>query len=140
MTEILVEKKLGGLSAASSEAYAVLSKIPNGTKLVVDVKSPNVRSVQRHRYWFSLLNLAYENSEALQHHFGKLDNFRQVLLIRLGYCNTYRTNDGPVPVARSVSFAKMSESEFGVLVDDTLRFFETELGMDRDQMEAEVRA
>lgn len=140
MTEVLLRKGVGGLQAASGDAYRFLGNIARGTEVVADVRDPRRRSGQQHRYWFKLLSVVWDNSEALQKHFGTLEDFRAVLLIRLGYCKVFETKDGTVRVPKSVSFANMEQAEFTQLVDDTLGFFEAELNLDRESLDAEARA
>jgi len=136
MTEVLVRKELGGLRPASDEAFKVLSKIKAGTVLVADVRDPRRRSNARHSYWFAIVTMLYENQEL----YRDFDDFRRCLLIRLGRCTYYPQRNGePIPQAKSVSFAKMTEEEFGRLVDDTLEFA-NELGFERATLEAEARA
>ena len=130
MTEILLEKKLGGLHPASDDAYRVLGTIKAGTTLVADVRSPARRSNAQHAYWFALANTLFESQEL----YKVFEDFRACLLIRLGYCNRYPQRDGSmVPVAKSLKFSKMSADEFTRLVDDTLTFAE-EMGFNREAL------
>jgi len=140
MTQVLLRKEFGSLRPASDEAYRVLGNIKSGTSLVVDVKDPRRRSVKRHNFWFQIVDLMYGSQEIIKRLYEDNEDFRKCLLIRLGRCNYYPQKTGePVPVAKSVSFAKMTEEEMGRLVDDTLQFAQDEMGFDRANLEAEAR-
>ncbi len=130
MTEVLLKKELGGLRPASDDAYRVLGNIPSGTKLVVDVRDPSRRSNAQHNFWFALATELYESQEQ----FKTFDHFRSRLLIHLGYCEIYKSKDGPdVPIANSLKFGKMSADKFNSLVEDTLAFAEA-IGFEREAL------
>ncbi len=135
MTEILLEKKLGGLYPASDDAYRVVGKVRNGANVVADVKDTTQRSGQQHRFWFALANTLYESQE----YYKTFDHFRACLLIHMGYCEIYKMKGGrEVPIAKSLRFGKMPPDEFNSLVEDTLTFAES-MGFDRDTLLAATR-
>jgi hypothetical protein len=134
--EVLLEKKLGGLSPAGDDAYRVLGKIPNGAKISVDVRSWGTRSTDQHNYGFALLNILFEAQEL----YPTLEHFRKALLIHLGHCQTYPQRDGTeIAIADSMSFAKMSGTDFSSLIDEILSFAEG-MGFDRATLETEAAA
>lgn len=135
MTEVLLRKELGGLRPASDDAYRVLGNLKNGVELVCDVRDPSRRSNAQHAFWFHLVNTMFEGQEQ----FKTLDHFRKRMLIALGYCDTYKSKDGPdVPIANTVSFGGMSQDKFNGLVEDTLNVAES-MGFDRDALLAMTR-
>ena len=134
--EVLMEKKLGGLSPAGDDAYRVISKIPNGAKISVDVRSWGKRSTIQHNYGFALLNILFEAQEL----YPTLEHFRKALLIHLGHCQRYPQRDGTeIAIADSMSFAKMPPEEYSQLIDEILSFAEG-MGFDRSALETEAAA
>ncbi len=135
MTEILLEKKLGGLYPASDDAYRVVGKVRTGSTVVADVRDTSQRSGQQHRFWFTLATTLYESQE----YYRTFDHFRAYLLIHMGYCEIYQMKDGrEVPIAKSLRFGKMPPDEFDSLVEDTLAIAES-MGFDRDTLLAATR-
>lgn len=135
MTQILLRKDMGGLRPDSDEAYRVLGKVKNGTRVVVDVKDPTRRSTQQHRFWFAMANMLFESQE----YYTTFDHYRQCLLISMGYCDVYKNRSGDrIPVAHSLKFGKMSQDEFNSLVESTLSFAES-IGFDRAALLAETQ-
>ena len=135
MTEVLLEKRLGGLYPASDDAYRVVGKVRHGSKVVADVKDTSRRSGEQHRFWFALANTLYESQE----YYRTFDHFRACLLIHMGYCEIYMLKGGrEVPIAKSLRFGKMPQDEFNSLVEDTLAFAGS-MGFDRDSLLAATR-
>ncbi len=135
MTEILLRKELGGLRPASDDAYRVLGNIKTGAEMVVNVPDPSRRSNAQHSFWFALVNTMFES----QDQFKTMDHFRKRMLIALGYCEVYKSKDGPdVVIANSVSFGRMSQDKFNGLVEDTLNVAEA-MGFNRDSLLAMTR-
>ena len=135
MVEVLMRKDFGGLKPDSESAYKVLGKIGSGEIVTVDVKDHKRRSVQQHRLFFALLNRAFDNQE----YYPTLETFRYALLIRLGYYEEFKFMDGEViPIPKSLAFASMTREEFSRLMDDAAEAIEVMLGMDKDELLAEV--
>jgi hypothetical protein len=136
MTEVLLEKKLGGLSPVGDDAYRILGKIPAGAKVSVDVRAWGRRSTMQHNYGFALLNHLFEAQEL----YPTLDHFREALLIHLGRCSRYPQRDGTeIVIADSMSFAKMSRQEYASLIDEILGFA-AKMGFDRAALATEAAA
>ena len=130
MTQVLLRKEMGGARPASDDAYRVLGAIKEGTVFVADIRDPSRRSGAQHRFWFSMVNLMFES----QDYYKTLDHYRHGLLIRMGYCDTYKHKDGTsVPIAHSLAFGKMPQDEFNGLVEDTLNIAE-HMGFNRDDL------
>lgn len=121
MTEILLVKTMGGAKAADESAHRVMSNIPNGLEFVADVRDPRRRSTKQHRFWFKILSLIFDNSEAIQEQCGDDDNFRKMLTIELGHFHSIKMRNGDVQkIAKSVAFHNMEQQEFNNLVSGTL--------------------
>lgn len=141
MTEVMMEKVMGGLRPASEEADRVMGNIAGGTKVIVNIRDPRRRSNQQNAYWHALLDLVWENHEGCQKFFGTQAAFKANLLHRLGYSDQFKQKDGSiVAVAKSVAFANMEQEEFHGLVTSTLAFFQEELGFPAGELAAEARA
>ena len=140
MTRVMMEKGIGGLKPASEEAQRVLGNIAGGTKLIVDVKDPRRRSNVQNAFWFAILDCVWENSEAMQKYAGTMDAMRALLLIKLGYCDTFAVKSGEtVQLPKSVAFGSMEQADFTALVDSTLTFCCEDLGFNKEDLVAEAR-
>jgi len=135
MVEVLMRKDFGGLKPDSETAFKVLGKIGTGTVVTVDVKDPRRRSVQQHRLFFALLNKGFDNQE----YYPTLEVFRYAFLIRLGYFEEFKFLDGEVIlIPKSLAFANMTREEFSRLMDEAAEAIGVMLGMDKDELLAEV--
>ena len=135
--QVLLEKGLGGLKPANDEAFRIMGYIKSGACVVADIKDPRRRSTYQHNFWFAMISEIFA-LEAIKKYAGNFENFRDLLLIRLGRCEEFKRPDGSVDrIAKSVAFHKMDPPEFSLLVDDTLAFAET-LGFSRDELEQHV--
>jgi len=132
VTEVLLEKKFGGLSPASDDAYRIIGKIPTGAKISVDIRAWGRRSTEQHNFGFALLNALFEAQE----YYPTLDKFRYALMIHLGHCDWYKQKNGdPIPVPHSVSFAAMPASEYSELIDEIMGYA-VSIGFDRAELES----
>lgn len=140
MTEIMLSKEYGSLRPIDEEGFRVLGNIGAGVVVVVDVKDVRRRSGRQLRFWFGILNVVWENNKNLQEFFkGNFENYRKRVIIGTGRCDIIPNKDGTVDrFAHSIAFGKMPQDEFTGLVDDTFKFFETELQIEREPLEREV--
>jgi hypothetical protein len=130
MTEVMMERTIGGCKAASEDAHRLLAHIPIGQEFVADVRDNRRRSTDQHRFWFSMVNALYESQE----HYKSLDTFRRAMLVAMGYCQEYKLKDGRIYYEpESLKFGKMPQERFSQLVNDTLDFAEG-LGFNRDEL------
>lgn len=104
-------KRPGALVPASEEAEKWLTGLKTGALIEVEAKQP--RNAKLHRKWWSLCNYLSEHSER----FPTSEHASKYLLIQLGYCvwipgPRKAGSKGFVPIADSISFAKMTDDEF----------------------------
>lgn len=134
--KLYVCKGLGAtLRPADEVATDAIRKFPAGEIYEVEIKRP--RNLKFHRKAFALMQLAYENQE----NYTEFDKFRRALVIEAGYFDDLRLLDGTtVREAKSLSFAKMDEDDFGklynALINTILRVVLP--GVDRPELEAQV--
>jgi hypothetical protein len=134
--KLYVCKGLGAtLRPADEVATDAIRKFPAGEIYEVEIKRP--RNLKFHRKAFALMQLAYENQE----NYTEFDKFRRALVIEAGYFDDLRLLDGAtVREAKSLSFAKMDEDDFGklynALINTILRVVLP--GVDRPELEAQV--
>lgn len=134
--KLYVCKGLGAtLRPADEVATDAIRKFPAGEIYEIEIKRP--RNLKFHRKAFALMQLAYENQE----NYTEFDQFRRALVIEAGYFDDLRLLDGTtVREAKSLSFAKMDEDDFGklynALINTILRVVLP--GVDRPELEAQV--
>ena len=131
--EVLLEKVAGMARPVDETGWKLLGKMENGERFVADIRDPTRRSGKNHRFFFALLNELFENQEG----FGSFDNFRSCLLIALGFCDVCKINGREIPVAHSLKFGSMRQTEFESLTTAVLNWAEHH-GFDRDQLLAKT--
>lgn len=110
-----------GLVPAYERDEKWLSGIKQGEYVLLDARSMSRRSYEQHKFWFALLNLAWEQSEAIQRACGSFDAFRGFVLNEVGFCEVIKRRDGEmVKIPKSISFAECDADEFRGVVDRTL--------------------
>ena len=140
MTEVMLKKEFGSLRPVDDEGYRVLGNIGSGVSVIADIKDPRRRSGKQFRYWFAILNVVWENSDAIQKYFKNFENYRHKVIIAIGRYDEFKNKDGTSDrIAHSIAFGKMDQDEFTQTVDDTLTFFEDELNIPRKELEREAR-
>lgn len=106
----------GGLEPASAETEDWLAKKACGVLIEAETKEP--RNGKFHRLFFALVNLVFQNQEVWP--------TQELLLVALkigaGHytANYFKLPDGQVvmtPTPKSISFAKMDETEFSKFFD-----------------------
>jgi hypothetical protein len=105
MAEFWCEKIAGALRPVDAESYDEFQKIPIGKPLHVEVKQP--RNAAFHRlYWALCARIAEARGVTSE-------NVSDVLKIATGHFTLARTKSyGDIHIPKSISFAKMDETEF----------------------------
>lgn len=136
--KLYVCKNLGAsLRPADEVATDAIRKMPAGEVYEIEIKRP--RNLKFHRKAFALMQLAYENQEQ----YTDFDKFRRALTIEAGYFDDLKLLDGTtIREAKSLSFAKMDEDEFGKLYNSLINTILRVVlpGTDRPELEAQVEA
>ena len=109
-------KRPGALVPASEEAEKWLTGLKIGTLIEVEAKQP--RNAKLHKKWWSLCNYLAEHSSR----FPTSEHASKYILIQLGYCVWFQPPKRPgfrvtktVPIADSISFARMTDDEFSTM-------------------------
>lgn len=119
-------KTLGGLIPDGTDSGEWFAKIKNGQEVQATIRMP--RNGGFHRKFYAMINWAYENNEwpVMQDPtWGEvtvsLDMFRKYVIVKTGHVHAELTPSGQLrAVAKSISFASMSQAEFEVLYSDAL--------------------
>ncbi len=89
-------------------------RLKNGETYQVEIKRP--RNIDHHRKMFALYNLCFENQQT----FECLEDMRYYLTCKAGYYKRVETLTGEMIIPKSISFAKMDQTEFNLLYKATL--------------------
>ena len=115
-----VIKRYGTLAPATEHDAEAIKSLKDGATFAVTVTRP--RNVKLHRKFFALLNVGFEAFEPPEQDYRgfpvqkNFDRFRKDVIISSGYYKAVANLNGDVRAeAKSISFAKMSESEFSEL-------------------------
>lgn len=146
--DLKLEKKSNEcLTPFDDEGKAFVKSLKLGE--IVHKEFSRLRNPRFHRKYFALLNFAYDYFEppAIQDNIYKLipeknfDLFRRDLTILAGYYVARYRVDGSVRIeAKSISFAKMDDSEFEKLYSSTINVILKHIliNYDRDRLDSVV--
>jgi hypothetical protein len=105
MAEFWAERIAGALRPVDQESLDEFSKLPVGKPLHVEVKQP--RNAAHHRLFWALCARIAESKGVTA------ENIADVLKIATGHFTLVRTKSyGEIHVPKSISFAKMDQTEF----------------------------
>lgn len=128
-------KKNGGLFPGDAEAGVAFAKMKDGAGYLVSLHRP--RNLMHHRKLFALLNLVQDNTDR----WPTVETLLDDLKISTGLFET-RVNAVtgiPYVVAKSISFASMTQDEFEQWFDKAVDLISKQvLEMDRDYLLAEI--
>ena len=108
-----VIKTISGLKPCRAIDEEMYAKLKLNQEYQCEIKRP--RNYEFLKKYFLLINLGFQNSEQTNQ-----DHYRKVLQARAGYYETILTDKGTWHIPISISFSKMSESEFNKLYDGVL--------------------
>lgn len=112
------------LVGADETTQIYLEKLRVGTEIVGDFKRP--RNYEFHKKYFALLNVGFDHFEPPELFKGNIvgknfDAFREQCIIGAGFHDVvYSITGVPRYIAQSISFANMSEDDFGDLYSKTI--------------------
>jgi hypothetical protein len=128
-------KRNGGLFPGDAEAGTAFAKMKDGAGYLVSLHRP--RNLMHHRKLFALLNLVQDNTDR----WPTVETLLDDLKISTGLFET-RVNAVtgiPYVVAKSISFASMTQDEFEQWFDKAVDLISKQvLEMDRDYLLAEI--
>ena len=111
----IVKQMNNSFKVAYDSDYEKLKKIKVGDLLECEIRKP--RNYKFHKKFFAMLNLVFQNQER----YDNIDDLRHDLTIVSGYYTERVNIQGEhVKMANSISFAKMTETEFSNLYDSFL--------------------
>ena len=108
-----------GFRPATDEDYELKKKLKRGS--VVKCTIVEFRNYAFHRKYFALINCAWEYLTEQQREFfyDNVESFRKTVEVSAGHCEPVynRTRNEWYDIPKSISFDKMSESEFEILYE-----------------------
>ena len=114
-------KRNGVFTPAYDSDYEKAKKLKDGE---YEFKISLIRNPQFHRRYFAMLNCALNNQDT----FDSLEDFRCYVIMKAGWYNTIKTDNGYMYIPKSISFEKMDEAEFQDLhsksLDVIIRFLQ----------------
>lgn len=133
--EFYVTNTLGALRPASPADAEKIAMLPAGTPFRV-VATVNPRNAAAHRFYFGLLGVVAENTDY------NTEQLLTLIKIGVGHVTEYimpQTGE-VVLVPRSISWAKMDETEFRSFVDRSINFILERIlpGSTSEELEREV--
>lgn len=114
------------LKAFGSESDAVLSKVPFGKVVYVEVKQP--RNGKHHRLYWSLCSRIGDAIGV------ESETVSDVLKIRTGHCTNVQTKRGILQLPKSISFAAMDQTEFREFFEKAVTVIVSEWGIARSDV------
>jgi hypothetical protein len=127
--QITLIKTLSGFKLAYNSDYELAKKIPLNEPIVYEWKKP--RNLKFHKKFFALLNLVFENQEQ----YNNLDHLRKDLTISAGYYDLRLNIEGlEIREAKSISFAKMTDTEFSDYYNRIIDVVVKWLGIDKEDI------
>src|SRR4051812_3219687 len=105
MSDFYARRVNNALLPDGDESIAEFAKLPFGKSLRVEVRQP--RNVQFHKLYFALCKRIADGIGSTS------ENISDVLKVATGHVHIIRTKSyGDVTVPKSISFAKMDQTEF----------------------------
>lgn len=115
MKVFLVKQLNNTLKVAYNSDYDKIKKLKPEEIYQCEIKQP--RNLKFHRKFFSLINMLFENQER----YNNPERLRKDLIIEAGYYDEWVDLNGEVrQEAKSISFASMTEEDFGNLYSSVI--------------------
>jgi len=132
--KILVVKNHRGLVPVYDSDYELYAKIPMNEEF--EIEYTKKRNLKFHKKIFALYKLAFEN----QSDYRSLDDMRRDISIVSGFYDEVvnKISGEVIQIAKSISFAKMDETEFSELYEKTKDTISKWLGIDNETIENEI--
>lgn len=104
MAKVFFRRTIMGLQPEDDRASMSLRGVKVGEVVAVEVSRP--RNLQHHRLYWAMVSKIAESIDV------EPENISDVLKLRTGHFVVVQTKSGPVHLPRSISFAKMDQSQF----------------------------
>jgi hypothetical protein len=119
----------GTLVADNAEALELMSKIGEGTPVMVEIKLR--RNVKNHRRFFAFLRTVFD----MQDHFTEREAFRYWLIMKAGWFVTIEAPNGHIIFQpKSIDFSRMEEPEFQQVFSACIDVVCREFSLDKDEL------
>ncbi len=128
----LVKTNNGTFIPAYDSDHEAAKKIKSGEMVKGSITRP--RNVGFHKKFFALLNLGFQNQEQYE----DFESFRAVVIMKAGFYTKIATDRGAVYLPKSISFAKMDETEFEQVYDKVLDVIIAVIGVTKEDVEIEI--
>lgn len=117
MAEALFVHQLGTLRAADDAGKELLAGLKNGEAVRVSITRP--RNVRFHRLFWALMQKVHDNlPEDKAERYPTTELLVAWFKIKTGHCDTFMIEGrGTVYLPKSISFAKMDNTEFSAFFD-----------------------
>ena len=135
-TDLIMVKHLGALRPTDEQGVEVLRKVWSGELIKCTISRP--RNIRFHNKFFAMLGIVLKNQE----HYKSMDELLGVCKLRIGHVMVVQTPHGEERWPKSISFAKMDETEFSEFYDRAVDWVLRECipGLQRQHLDAEVEA
>ena len=132
-SQIMV-KRLGAFRPTDDEGTEAMQTIPDGSLVRLSWTRP--RNGRFHNKFFAMLGIVLKNQE----HYQSMDELLGVCKLRIGHVTIVQTPRGEERWPKSISFAKMDETEFSLFYDRAVDWVLQEVipGLQRQHLDAEV--
>jgi len=100
------KNSFGEIEPCDTVSAETMSFLKTDKCYLFEAKSP--RNVQHHRKYFALLNAV----RMMQDEYTNIEVLRSLLLIRIGYFDSYFDDGKYFCLSKSISFSRMSQEEF----------------------------
>ncbi len=133
-TSIIMVKRLGTFRPADDEGAEAMQKIKDGS--LVKITWSQARNIRFHNKFFAMLGIVLKN----QKHYQSMDELLGVCKLRIGHVTVVQTPHGEEMWPKSISWAKMDETEFSRFYDGAVDWVLREVipGLQRQHLDAEV--
>ncbi len=135
-TSQIMVKRLGALRPTDDSGVEAMRKIGEGELVKVTWTRP--RNIHFHNKFFAMLGIVLKNQE----HYKSMNELLGVCKICISHVTVVETRHGFVRLPKSISFAKMDETEFSQFYDEAVNWVLSEVipGLQRQHLDAEVEA
>jgi len=114
---------------AYNSDYELAKKVPLNEP--IEFEFTKKRNLKFHKKFFALLNMVYENQEQ----YNNIEHLRKDLTISAGYYDLRFNIEGvEVKEAKSISFAKMDDTEFSEFYNRIVDVVVKWLGIDKQEI------
>ncbi len=137
-TTLHMANHLGALRPAQEQDAEVWGHLKIAEREVVKVQISRSRNYRFHCKFFAMLGIIFKNQEA----YKSTKELLNVCKLRIGHVDIVQTPQGEERWPASISWANMTEAEFGAFYNRAVDWVLSEVipGLQRQHLDAEVEA